>query len=103
MKRAVQNFNRSSPWQSSWEKRESSRIKNIHKKEKSNVLQKALSQNDRRNSDSESKQFAEQAVQALIEGKEYIVIGGLKEKVGVWLSRLSPSLMYKMIRRSKVR
>ncbi len=50
-----------------------------------------------------STEFAEQAIDALLAGEEYIVIGGLKEKVGVWLSRLSPHLMYKMIRKSKVR
>ncbi len=50
-----------------------------------------------------STEFAEQAVDALMAGQEYIVIGGLKEKVGVWLSRMSPSLMYKLIRNIKVR
>lgn len=47
--------------------------------------------------------FAKQAVEALQAGRDYIVIGGLKEKAGVWLSRLAPTLMYKMIRKSKVR
>lgn len=50
-----------------------------------------------------SKAFAQKTLAALLAGEEYIVIGGLKEKVGVMLSRLSPPLMYKMIRRSKVR
>jgi dehydrogenase/reductase SDR family protein 7B len=50
-----------------------------------------------------SDDFAKQTLNALLVQQEYIVIGGLKEKVGVWLSRLSPSLMYKVIRRSKVR
>ena len=50
-----------------------------------------------------SIEFAEQAIDALLAGQEYIVIGGLKEKVGVWLSRVSPALMYKLIRKSKVR
>ena len=50
-----------------------------------------------------SIEFAEQAVDALMAGQEYIVIGGLKEKVGVWLSRVSPALMYKLIRKSNVR
>lgn len=50
-----------------------------------------------------STEFAEQAVDALMAGQEYIVIGGLKEKVGVWLSRVSPPMMYKLIRNSKVR
>ncbi|RYZ80472.1 MAG: SDR family NAD(P)-dependent oxidoreductase, partial [Moraxellaceae bacterium] len=50
-----------------------------------------------------STEFAEQAIAALMAGQEYIVIGGLKEKVGVWLSRVSPALMYKLIRKSNVR
>lgn len=50
-----------------------------------------------------SDDFAKQTLNALLSQQEYIVIGGLKEKVGVWLSRLSPSLMYKVIRRTKVR
>ncbi|XID75686.1 SDR family oxidoreductase [Alkanindiges sp. WGS2144] len=48
-------------------------------------------------------EFAKQAIEALVAGQEYIVIGGLKEKLGVWLSRIYPPLMYKMIRKSKVR
>ncbi|WP_019675727.1 SDR family oxidoreductase [Arsukibacterium perlucidum] len=47
--------------------------------------------------------FAEKAVKALINGKSYIVIGGLKERLGAWVSRLSPELLYKMIPKSKVR
>lgn len=50
-----------------------------------------------------STEFAEQAIAALMAGQEYIVIGGLKEKIGVWLSRVSPALMYKLIRKSNVR
>lgn len=34
---------------------------------------------------------------------EYIVIGGVKEKVAALLSRVSPTLLYKVIRRAKVR
>ncbi|MBV2130061.1 SDR family oxidoreductase [Arsukibacterium indicum] len=48
-------------------------------------------------------QFAEQAVKALLKGKNYIVIGGTKERLAAWVSRLSPELLYKMIRKSKVR
>ncbi|GAB2933132.1 SDR family oxidoreductase [Rheinheimera gaetbuli] len=47
--------------------------------------------------------FAEKAVKALLKGKNYIVIGGLKERLGALVSRLSPELLYKMIRKSKVR
>lgn len=50
-----------------------------------------------------SEDFAHKTVTALLAGDEYIVIGGLKEKLGVWLSRMSPSAMYKVIRRSQVR
>jgi len=47
--------------------------------------------------------FAEKAVKALLKGKNYIVIGGLKERMAALVSRLSPELLYKMIRKSKVR
>jgi dehydrogenase/reductase SDR family protein 7B len=47
--------------------------------------------------------FAEKTVKALLAGREYIVIGGVKEKVAALLSRVSPTLMYKLIRRAKVR
>jgi dehydrogenase/reductase SDR family protein 7B len=47
--------------------------------------------------------FAEQAVKALLKGKNYIVIGGLKERLAALVSRLSPELLYKIIRKSKVR
>uniref|UniRef100_A0A486XTB0 3-oxoacyl-[acyl-carrier protein] reductase n=1 Tax=Rheinheimera sp. BAL341 TaxID=1708203 RepID=A0A486XTB0_9GAMM len=47
--------------------------------------------------------FAEKAVKALVKGKNYIVIGGLKERLGALVSRLSPELLYKMVRKSKVR
>lgn len=50
-----------------------------------------------------SSQFADKLVKALLRNEEYIVIGGLKEQLGVWLSRVSPGLMYKVIRKSKVR
>jgi dehydrogenase/reductase SDR family protein 7B len=47
--------------------------------------------------------FAGQAVKALLKGKNYIVIGGLKERLAALVCRLSPELLYKMIRKSKVR
>lgn len=47
--------------------------------------------------------FAAKAVKALLKGKSYIVIGGLKERLGALVSRLSPELLYKMVRKSKVR
>ncbi len=50
-----------------------------------------------------SDEFANKLLKALIKNEEYIVIGGAKEKMGVWLSRLSPKLMYKIIRKAKVR
>jgi len=46
--------------------------------------------------------FAEQTVRALLAGREYVVIGGAKERFAALLSRISPSLLYKVIRRSKV-
>lgn len=47
--------------------------------------------------------FAQNTVSALLAGEEYIVVGGAKEKLGVWVSRLSPSTLYKMIRKMKVK
>ena len=47
--------------------------------------------------------FAAQSVKALMQGEEYIVVGGAKEKLGVWVSRLSPPTLYKMIRKMKVK
>ena len=46
--------------------------------------------------------FAKTTVKALMAGDEYIVVGGTKEKLGVLVSRLSPSALYKMIRKTKV-
>ncbi|WP_089603834.1 SDR family NAD(P)-dependent oxidoreductase [Acinetobacter piscicola] len=51
----------------------------------------------------EADEFAQQTVSALIKGEEYIVVGGRKEKLGVWVSRLSPTTLYKMIRKMKVK
>lgn len=50
-----------------------------------------------------SDQFAQKLVKSLLANEAFIVIGGLKEHLGVWLSRVSPALMYKVIRKSKVR
>ncbi len=50
-----------------------------------------------------AEDFARQTVQALQSGEEYIVIGGKKEKLGVLVSRISPKVLYKMIRRTKVK
>lgn len=47
--------------------------------------------------------FAEHVVKALIKEQEYIVVAGKKEKLGVAVSRLSPRLLYKMIRKIKVK
>jgi len=51
----------------------------------------------------EPQQFAKITVEALLAGEEYIVVGGHKEKLGVLVSRLSPKLLYKMIRKMKVK
>ncbi len=50
-----------------------------------------------------AEDFARQSVQALQCGEEYIVIGGKKEKLGVLVSRISPKVLYKMIRKTKVK
>lgn len=51
----------------------------------------------------EAEEFAKQTVQALLKGDEYIVVGGAKEKLGVFISRLSPAILYRMIRKMKVK
>ncbi|MFH7765194.1 SDR family oxidoreductase [Acinetobacter sp. BSP-28] len=51
----------------------------------------------------EPEVFAKTVVSALLNGEEYIVVGGTKEKLGVWMSRLSPSTLYKMIRKANVK
>ena len=51
----------------------------------------------------DADEFAHTVLQALAEGQEYVVVGGLKEKLGVLVSRLSPKLLYKMIRKTKVK
>ncbi|GAA5015222.1 SDR family NAD(P)-dependent oxidoreductase [Acinetobacter puyangensis] len=50
-----------------------------------------------------AEDFARQVVQALTAKQEYIVVGGSKEKLGVLVSRLSPKLLYKMIRKTQVK
>ena len=50
-----------------------------------------------------AQDFAQQTLTALNKGKEYIVVGGPKEKLGVVVSRLAPPLLYKMIRKMKVK
>jgi dehydrogenase/reductase SDR family member 7B len=50
-----------------------------------------------------AEKFADKAVQALIQDKNYIVIGGIKERLAALVSRLSPNLLYKMVRKAKVR
>ncbi len=51
----------------------------------------------------EADVFAERVVSSLMAGDEYIVVGGKKEQLGVLVSRLSPSLLYKMIRKTRVK
>ena len=51
----------------------------------------------------DADEFAKTTVKALMAGEEYIVVGGAKEKLGVLVSRLSPSALYKMIRKMKVK
>lgn len=51
----------------------------------------------------EADEFAKITVNALLKGEEYIVVGGRKEVLGTWVSRLSPSTLYKMIRKMKVK
>lgn len=50
-----------------------------------------------------AEQFAAIAWQKLLGSQNFIVIGGLREKVGVWLARISPELLYKVIRRIEVK
>lgn len=50
-----------------------------------------------------AEQFAAATLKALKAGKSYIVVGGFKEKLAALVGRISPELLYKMIRKSKVR
>jgi short-subunit dehydrogenase len=47
-------------------------------------------------------QFAKQTVNALAKGQDHIVIGGVKEKLAVYVDRLSPDLRHWLMRRVKV-
>lgn len=49
------------------------------------------------------KDFTKQVISALDAKQEYIVVGGFKEKLGVAVSRVSPKILYKMIRKMKVK
>lgn len=51
----------------------------------------------------DADEFAQQTVEALQKGEEFIVVGGRKEKLGVLVSRISPKILYKMIRKMKVK
>ncbi|AWL29523.1 SDR family NAD(P)-dependent oxidoreductase [Acinetobacter defluvii] len=51
----------------------------------------------------DAEAFAQQTVEALQKGEEFIVVGGRKEKLGVLVSRISPKILYKMIRKMKVK
>src|SRR5690606_38093589 len=51
----------------------------------------------------EAEEFAQIAVKALMKGEEYVVVGGRKEVLGTWVSHLSPGMLYKMIRKTKVK
>ncbi len=50
-----------------------------------------------------AQEFAQKTLAALLKDKNYIVVGGFKERLAAWVSRFSPELLYKMIRKSKVR
>jgi short-subunit dehydrogenase len=47
--------------------------------------------------------FAKRLLRALRDGQDYIVIAGLKERIAVALSRYSPQLLYRLIRKAKVK
>lgn len=49
------------------------------------------------------QQCAEGIIQAIKSGKEEVIIGGLKEKFGIWMKRHFPSIFSIMIRKMKVR
>ncbi|WP_296403453.1 SDR family NAD(P)-dependent oxidoreductase [Psychrobacter sp.] len=49
-----------------------------------------------------AKAFAKQTIQALRSNEEYIIVAGQKEKIATLINRLSPTKLYKLIRRSKV-
>lgn len=47
--------------------------------------------------------FAEQAIAGLLAGDDYLVVSGAKEKLATLIGRASPSLLYRVVQRSKVR
>lgn len=49
-----------------------------------------------------AEEFAKQTVKALAKGQDHIVIGGVKEKLAVYVDRLSPDLRHWLMRRVKV-
>lgn len=49
-----------------------------------------------------AENFAELTWKKLLGHHNYIVIGGMKDKVGSWLGRLAPELLYKVIQHVKV-
>ncbi len=48
------------------------------------------------------QEFAKQVVKALAEGKEHIIIGGLKERLAVYVDRVSPTAIRWLMRKVKV-
>ncbi len=46
--------------------------------------------------------FAERAINALCQSKEYIIVGGKQERAAVVMNRLSPSRLYKLLRNRAV-
>lgn len=50
-----------------------------------------------------ARAFARLAAQALVKGEEHIVIAGVKEKLATTVNRLSPSALYKLIRKAQVK
>ncbi|CCQ09900.1 3-oxoacyl-[acyl-carrier protein] reductase [Pseudoalteromonas luteoviolacea B = ATCC 29581] len=65
---------------------------------------KALGQMDNAQANAMSAEdFAQQTLSALLRDKQYVVVGGFKEKLAAMVSRISPEILYRMIRKSKVR
>jgi dehydrogenase/reductase SDR family protein 7B len=48
-------------------------------------------------------EFAQKTLTALLKDKQYIVVGGLKERFATWVGRISPALLYRLIQKSRVR
>lgn len=51
----------------------------------------------------DAHKFATKVVSEIQKGKEFIVVGAQKEKFGVLLSKISPSTLYKVIRKATVK